>query len=300
MKNVNSKTAALVNGITAETRRDSSNTGVAESEQNVANLAFSDARTGTGTKEWSDFSYNICAGCEHGCLYCYAKNIGVVRFKRIKAEDWPKQKVLEGKIAAASKLKRKGVVMFPSTHDLVPSILPQALETINNLIAAGNNVLIVSKPHLRVVQTLCRELMARKDRVLFRFTIGSQNEAVCRLWEPGAPPPAERIDSLRHAFRAGYQTSVSMEPMLTYDNNETVALFEAVEGFVTDTVWIGKMNGFVLKRDQRRAGVGASYTRIKAAQTDVSIRALCEMLQHQPKVRWKDSIQKVIKRFDPC
>lgn len=255
---------------------------------------FSDTRTGTGTDEWSDGSYNICAGCEHDCLYCYAKHSQAVRFGRIKVADWPQQKVLDKKVAEASKVKSKGVLMFPTSHDLVPSILTEALETINSLIDGGNKVLVVSKPHLCVVQALCKQLKAHKERLMFRFTIGSRNEAVCKLWEPGAPSPDERIAALKHAFGSGYQTSVSVEPMLMYSNDEAVALFGAVEGFVTDTVWFGKMNGIVLKLDQARPGVTASYARIKAAQADDQIRALYHMLRHEPKVRWKDSVKKVV------
>ena len=35
----------------------------------------------TGTREWADRTYNIQAGCEHACAYCYAHAMAV-RFGR--------------------------------------------------------------------------------------------------------------------------------------------------------------------------------------------------------------------------
>ena len=55
---------------------------------------FDDKRTGKGTKERSDFSYNICKGCEHGCLYCYARSHASRFDEQIRIPDkWRQQKL---------------------------------------------------------------------------------------------------------------------------------------------------------------------------------------------------------------
>ena len=36
----------------------------------------------TGTKEWAKSNLNFQLGCEHGCRYCYAREMAVNRFKR--------------------------------------------------------------------------------------------------------------------------------------------------------------------------------------------------------------------------
>ena len=63
---------------------------------------------------------------------------------------------------------------------------------------------------------------------------------ILHYWEPGAPLFEERLTSLRYAFEAGYDTSVSAEPML--DSKNAVALFKTLEPYVTDSIWLGKMN----------------------------------------------------------
>lgn len=253
---------------------------------------FADDRLGTGTREWSDHSYNIASGCAHGCLYCYGR-ARAIRFAGLTdPDDWQAERLDPGQVIR-SKHGYGGVVMFPTTHDITPSLLPSALKTLRNLLVSGNDVLIVSKPHLKVIRRLCRELSAYRDRILYRFTITCGRPKLARIWEPGAPCPSERIAALRYAYRQGFRTSVSMEPMLE-DNSRMCALVDRVSPFVTDTIWLGKLNGGVPKVYQARPQVKASLAKIRQGQSDAHILALYSLLNPDPKIRWKDSIKKVL------
>ena len=252
---------------------------------------FEEERTGTGTNEWSESTYNICKGCSHNCLYCYARWMAE-RFNRVNsASEWGIERVDENKVNKSNRLF-KGVVMFPSSHEITPNILPAALKTLRNMLQAGNKVLIVSKPHLEVIQALCRELAGFKDQIQFRFTIGTLNETTAKFWEPGAPTPKERIEALKHAFQLGFRTSVSMEPMLD-DVDGMIRLLNTVAPFVTGTIWLGKMNEINRRVDQTRPGVRAAVEKIELQQSDANILRLHAILQTNPQVRWKDSIKAV-------
>jgi len=252
-------------------------------------------RAGTGTREWSDKSVNCCKGCEHNCRYCYAM-FGARRRKHIAdITDWPKMEVKQHMVEGAAR-KFEGVVMFPTTHDIVPSVLPACLETLHNLLSHGNQVLIVSKPHLSVIKTLCSELAQYREQIQFRFTIGSLSATTCKLWEPGAPQPAERIAALRHAHRLGFRTSISMEPMLG-DNSEMIQLVGIVEPYVTDTIWLGKLNRGVTSKGMTPADAAkleVAKKAVRRGQCDSAILALVDALSGNPKVRWKDSIKEVM------
>jgi DNA repair photolyase len=218
------------------------------------------------------------------------------RFGRINSlEAWEIMEIDRKKVLASAR-QFSGVVMFPTTHDLTPEVLPVALTVLRNLLAAGNQVLIVSKPHRAVIRTICRECNDWKKQIQFRFTIGSSSAAVCKLWEPGAPPPRERIEALRYAFGAGYRTSVSMEPMLG-DNAEMMALVNRVAPFVTDSVWLGKMNGVIPQYAQKLPGLKASLQQIHEWQSDERILELYSALQANRQVRWKDSIKEVLGHY---
>ena len=59
------------------------------------------------------------------------------------AANWTRETVNPNK-AGQSNHRFDGVVMFPSTHDITPAVFPAALQTLRNLLSAGNRVLIVA------------------------------------------------------------------------------------------------------------------------------------------------------------
>lgn len=253
---------------------------------------FDKNREGTGTREWSESNYNIQFGCKHGCLYCYAKEMAL-RFKRISShEEWANERIRGGAVNRKWS-KVEGVIMFPTTHDITPDNLPYAITALKNMLAPGNSVLIVSKPHFDCIRTICDELSAFKSQILFRFTIGTLNDDLSKFWEPGAPSPFERICSLEYAFERGFQTSVSMEPML-WGYAEAIRTFHRVKLFVTDTVWIGKMNKIRSCVDMSNLDNKFMVEEIERSQCDEAIKTLVDTLKDEPKVRWKDSIKRVI------
>jgi len=255
---------------------------------------FTQIRTGNGTLQWADNIYNICKGCSHNCAYCYAHNMAW-RFAHGQL-NWKIMTVDPKKVAASARKFPGTVVMFPTSHDITPAILSECLLTLQNLLNHGNNVLIVSKPHYDVIRTLCKALAQYKDQILFRFTIGSLYETTCKLWEPGAPSPVERIQALQHAYAAGFHSSVSMEPMLG-DCSEMIRLVNTVAPYVSDTIWLGKMNGMVVFARQPVAWVAqiqAAQAALKAAHSDINILAMVKTLSNNPKVMWKNSIAALI------
>jgi DNA repair photolyase len=166
---------------------------------------------------------------------------------------------------------------------------------LGKILAAGNQVLIVSKPHLDCVRYMCNTFNPFKENILFRFTIGSADSNVLKFWEPHAPDFDERLASLKYAFNAGYQTSISCEPML---DNRVDQIIEKVLPYVTETIWLGKpnkligrlsMNGY--KNDKMTM---ERARRLMESLSDEYILNLYERYQDNPKIRWKDSIKKVL------
>jgi len=252
------------------------------------------AKRKTGTREWAETSFNIGTGCAHDCRYCYARSMSK-RAGTIKSDSEWTTETLKTKMPATT--KKKGWVMFPTTHDITPFYLPMALLTVSELLANGNKVLIVSKPHLECVAAMCRTFEPFKDNVLFRFTIGTSDEDTAKFWEPGAPSIEERLACLTYAFNNEFATSVSMEPMLG-TVEEARDLFSAMEINVTDKIWIGKMN----KIDQRVVKVSpeviAKCEAVMENQSNAKIMWLVNELHDHPKIAWKDSIKEIIHDHD--
>jgi hypothetical protein len=240
-----------------------------------------------GAFQWADATYNIAIGCIHNCRYCYGKENHWYRFHR--TDDWATEKLKPG----LPQMPRNKRVMFPSCHDISPFYLAPAIEAIRCLLDRGNQVLVVSKPHLVCVRRLLAEFAAEKQRLLFRFTIGSFNRRLTDWWEPGAPPPAERLKCLQLAHRGGFQTSVSIEPMLD-DIADAERTATTVLPWVTETIWIGRMNKVRTRVRPADAEAEAACDRICRVQSDEEMLRLVAALGHHTQIRWKESISRLL------
>lgn len=252
----------------------------------------------TGTREWAETNVNIQLGCEHGCRYCYARYNAVERFKWCTAEQWLNPVIVQSKVNR-SFLKRLGIVLFPSAHDVTPRNLSESICVLRKLLEAGNKVLLVSKPHFDCIMEICESFQEYRKQLMFRFTIGSMNDRILSFWEQNAPGFSERKQSLIYAFSYGYRTSVSCEPFLDYDHNNIIDLYELLKPYIADSFWIGKLREF--NRRVNMSGVTSENEErfikpLKVAQSDEMIWVIYKALAGERLIRWKDSIREVIER----
>ena len=242
-----------------------------------------------GTKEWAPFNFNFMNGCSNDCVYCYAKDMAI-RFKRKTPETWKIEESVD--MSGKSYSRKSGDIMVPSSHDITPGNIETAVSVIKRLVENGNRLLVVTKPNYgcikRIVDTFCE----RRQQLKFRFTIGSADSKVLKLWEPGAPDFDERLKSLRYAFDNSYSTSISCEPLL---DEHFDALYEKVAPYVTESIWVGKMNSAVKRVRDNTAGKFPmeKVQELIASQSDEKIVALFLKYRDNPLVEWKESIKKV-------
>jgi len=94
----------------------------------------------SGTAEWASSNVNCYYGCSNNCRYCYARNMAF-RFKRIERyEDWETMKPNQKAIDKGYR-KRKGRVMFPTSHDITKESLDTCIVVLKKLLKTGNEVL---------------------------------------------------------------------------------------------------------------------------------------------------------------
>jgi len=245
-----------------------------------------------GTYEWAVENANFISGCSNNCKYCYSREMAI-RFKRKTTDNWNVEEVNYNQFNKKVK-KVDGFIMFPSSHDITPINLTNTIIFLRKLLDAKNNILIVSKPHFEVIEAICSNFLEYKKNILFRFTIGSKNSETLKFWEPGAPNYEERKKCLKYAFDNGFETSISCEPML--DGN-TVNLVSDLQDYVTDFIWIGKAN-FLLRRLTMNGLIDEETTnqahKLIDSQSDSRIRLLYKKLKDNPKIKWKESIKKVL------
>lgn len=255
-------------------------------------MTLIEKRVPHGTQEWAASNVNIQDGCEHDCRYCYAKTMAI-RFKRATSESWKAPRLRHHDVAKRF-TRRNGRIMFPTAHDITERNIDACLAILTRMLQAGNDVLIVSKPHLSCIEQLTTQLVTYRSQIVFRFSIGSTSDKVLAYWEPGAPAFKERLACLKAAYLRDFQTSVSGEPML--DDNPD-ALIAAVRPFVTDSIWLGKINRlrnilpFNCPGDSQALLSGEA---LMASQNDTAIKTLHAKHHHDALIKWKDSIKTIV------
>ncbi len=244
-----------------------------------------------GTREWAVAGVNSSIGCPNGCRYCYARYKSVVKNRVVSAEQWSNPRIRPEEPAGEYPLY-PGTVMFPTEHDIHPENLDECLRVLGKLIAVGNKVLVVSKPHLTCIKKICHTFTESRKQILFRFTITAKDNTILGFWEPGAPSFEERLSSLCYAFNQGYSTSVSVEPMLECEN--IMELIGDLTPCVTHSIWLGKMNKIKERVYCDSATMYEEIQRICQSQSDEKISKLYSRLRHNTLIRWKESIKEVV------
>ncbi len=243
-----------------------------------------------GTSEWSVKTVNCCTGCSHDCLYCYAKEMAI-RFGQITASQWPLEQIRQPDVKKHHK-KYGGQVMFPSSHDITPNNLDACLMVLKKLLDADNKVLVVSKPHLKCIEKICDVFKRNRHQILFRFTIGACDDGILSFWEPNAPAYEERKNCLIYAYMTGFQTSVSVEPML--DSANIDLLINDLMPHVSDSIWIGTMNHTGRFGKNANTVLQQAIEKIRKGQTNSIIKAIYQRHKNNPKIKWKAEIKKIV------
>jgi DNA repair photolyase len=163
----------------------------------------------------SEYTINPYIGCEHNCVYCYARFMK--RFFRHK-EAWGE--FVDVKVNAAELLEKEiskkkiGRVWMSGICDPYQPVEKKYKLTRKCLeILVKNNwpVTIQTKSTL-VLRDM--DILKKSKKVEVGFTITTADEKIGEMFEPKASPIKERIDTLEKLHLAGIRTFVMIAPIL--------------------------------------------------------------------------------------
>lgn len=183
-----------------------------------------------------DRTINPYRGCEHGCVYCYARPshayMGLSPGLDFETRLFAKDDLAE---VLARDLRKKGyapkpVMLGANTDCYQPierdhNITRRVLETLD---AANHPVLIVTKSAgvLRDLDIL--ERMAARDLVSVGVSVTTLDGALARALEPRASAPQRRLAAIRGLADAGVPTTVMASPMIPcLNDHELEAILDA-------------------------------------------------------------------------
>src|SRR5271155_6466 len=184
-----------------------------------------------------DRSINPYRGCEHGCVYCYARPshafLGLSPGLDFESKLFMKPnapELLERELSAPN-YKPSIIAIGSNTDPYQPierrhQITRRVLEVLEH---AGHPVGIVTKSALvlRDLDILAR--MAKRDLVKVAISVTTLDPKLARVMEPRASSPPRRLDALRQLVAAGVPASTLVAPVIPAINDaEIERILEAV------------------------------------------------------------------------
>jgi DNA repair photolyase len=177
-----------------------------------------------------DRSINPYRGCEHGCVYCFARPthayLGLspgldFESKLFMKPDAPE--LLERELSA-TRYSPRTIAIGTNTDPYQPierryEIMRRILEVLER---AGHPVGIVTKSNLitRDIDILSR--MAARNLAKVAVSVTTLDPKLARIMEPRAPTPPRRLEALRQLAVAGIPTSVMVAPIVPAINDAEI------------------------------------------------------------------------------
>jgi DNA repair photolyase len=184
-----------------------------------------------------DRSINPYRGCEHGCVYCFARPthayLGLSPGLDFESKLFMKPnapELLERELSAPGYVP-KIIAIGTNTDPYQPierryKIMRGILEVLDR---AGHPVGIVTKSTLvlRDLDILAR--MAKRDLVKVAVSVTTLDPKLARTMEPRAPTPPRRLETLQQLVKAGVPTAAMVAPVIpALNDTEIERILEAV------------------------------------------------------------------------
>src|SRR5579864_5195622 len=177
-----------------------------------------------------DRSINPYRGCEHGCVYCFARPthayLGLSPGLDFESKLFVKPnapELLERDLSAPG-YEPKFIAIATNTDPYQPierryKIMRRIREVLES---AGHPVGIVTKSALvlRDLDILAR--MAKRDLVKVAVSVTTLDARLARTMEPRAPTPSRRLETLRQLVKAGIPSSVMVAPIIPAINDAEI------------------------------------------------------------------------------
>jgi DNA repair photolyase len=177
-----------------------------------------------------DRSINPYRGCEHGCIYCFARPthayLGLSPGLDFESKLFAKPeaaKLLERELSAPGYAPRT-IAIGTNTDPYQPierehQVMRRILEVLDRY---GHPVGIVTKSVLvlRDLDILTR--MARRNLVKVAVSVTTLDPKLARVMEPRAATPSRRLEALRQISAAGVPASVMVAPVIPALNDTEI------------------------------------------------------------------------------
>lgn len=193
-------------------------------------------------REYSPLALNYFDGCDHVCVYCYAKSMKE-RFNPNKKFETINPNIDFLKIEkSAKKLEGCGkqILLQFISDPYCNSNYGQTKKVLEILNKYNHKVSILSKGGTKCLIDI--DIFKKfGERITVGQTLTFDNRISSQKWEPGASIPSERIKALKILKEFKIKTWASFEPVI--DIVQSINMLKQCINYV-DYVKIGKLNNY--------------------------------------------------------
>lgn len=187
-----------------------------------------------------DFVINPYVGCQHSCIYCYARFM-----KRFTGHEEPWGEFIDVKINAPnlikniSKFRNKSITIGSVTDAYQPIELKYKLtkRILEKLVNLQPKLDIITKSDL-VLRDI--GILKKFDNCIIAFSFSSLDDGLRKQLEPLACSTERKINALRILKSAGIKTAVFISPIIP-KITDWKKIIELTKDF-TDEYWFENLN----------------------------------------------------------
>lgn len=204
-----------------------------------------------GQWQWGTSSYNIRrsdVACKHNCIYCYitpmferwGKECTKLNIEDLMPTDTQKVNKTWSKVLKND----REMIFFPSSSDIFIENVKDYISVCKKIIDANHEVFYVTKPTLKSMHEVVKELNLLgdhyKQKMVIFITITSNDNQILKEYEPYASSYEERINVVKYLKDNNLNVNIMMEPYLS----DPIELSKTLITMLPQTgiIAIGQMN----------------------------------------------------------
>ncbi len=178
-----------------------------------------------------DYAMNVYKGCDHGCIYCYARSSYYDRRNNFECVI-PKTNALHIVMSDLMNKSKKGIILAGGVTDPYNSkekeyrLSRNALKIIDGF---GFGVSVITKSDL-VVRDL--DILIDIEKVapsIVNFSITCSDDELCKKIEPFVSTSTERFKAIEMLSKNGVITGVLIDPLLPFITDTEQNITEIVK-----------------------------------------------------------------------
>lgn len=209
-----------------------------------------------------DYSVNPYQGCSFNCIYCYTRGskYGAHLAKNLSAKVNAPE-LLEKQLSSREKKGQYGIIAVASQEAYIPiekkyKITRKLLEIILKYrfpVNIGTKSTLVLRD-LDILKEIDRSAILPEDLrdslkrgVIISFSLSTLEEKLAKIFEPGAPTPIERLETMRECKQEGFLVGANFIPVLPFlsDSDEQVEeVIKTAKDYGAEFVLVGGLTLF--------------------------------------------------------